>query len=111
MKFTREFAQHLSVEEYVHYLQIDCIEGAERLTTRVLERYALELEELRRLRDHHEEQATSLDKANTAMLDEVSNLKDTFEAVKKMYSEVDELLEQAGNKISAAKYAIQAVLI
>lgn len=111
MRFTLEFASHLSIQEYVHYLECDCIEGAERLPARVLQQHAFEFDELRRQKDHHESQHEELDKANNAMLDEISQLKDTMEALKKTYAEVDVLMEEASNKISAAKYMIQAVLI
>lgn len=111
MKFTREFASHFSIEEYVHYLQCDLIEGAERLPLRVMVRYAADFEEMRRQKDHHEEQHNDLEKANNAMLEEISNLKDTMETLKKVYAEVDEALEHASDKIHSAKHMIQAVLI
>lgn len=111
MKFTKEFASHFSLDEYVHYLQCDCVEDAERLPLRVMVRHAETFGEVSHQRDYYEAQALDLDKVNQDLKEETENLKDTMLVLKKKYEEVDRLLDDVQTTINAAKVIMQHALL
>jgi chromosome segregation ATPase len=93
-QFTTEFASHFTLDEYIHYLECDCIQGIDRIPIRVLKHYAATLEEARQRAQHHEDQAAEADKDRTEA-----------EADKK---ELEDKLAQLNKKLQLAMEGIEA---
>jgi hypothetical protein len=96
MKFTQEFASHLSVAEYIHYLELGLIQGdIPPAVLGILQCVNEELDDAKKDADDWEAQKADYEKAEAEAEEEKKALEKTLAQVVHVSDEVDNMLTAA----------------
>jgi hypothetical protein len=110
-RFTADFASHFTLEEFVHYAEIGCIEGCEHMPLWILQSYRDEIRDIRERAHNWEERAGKHAKEQEETQQDLRQLQDTVAAMKKKLELAIEGIEVSVKNLTYIKQQFQFELL